>query len=106
MPPGGSAAEGRRGLLDDRGMPPGGSAAEGRRGLIDDRGVPPGGSTAEGRRGLIDRAGLLEGTQKPMAQERRWTVIERIPGRRIEVGDGRHGPDYDLRARRSHERPP
>jgi tetratricopeptide (TPR) repeat protein len=40
--------------VDDRGLPPGGSAAEGRRGLIDDRGLPPGGSAAEGRRGWID----------------------------------------------------
>jgi len=54
LPPGGSGAEGRRGLIDDRGLPPGGSGAEGRRGLIDDRGLPPGGSGAEGRRGLID----------------------------------------------------
>jgi hypothetical protein len=36
MPPGGSAAEWRRGSIDDRGMPPGGSAAEWRRGSIDD----------------------------------------------------------------------
>jgi uracil-DNA glycosylase family 4 len=43
-----------RPVIDDRGLPPGGSAAEGRRGLIDDRGLPPGGSAAEGRRGLID----------------------------------------------------
>jgi beta-galactosidase len=54
LPPGGSGAEGRRGLIDDRGLPPGGSGAEGRRGLGDDRGLPPGGSGAEGRRGLID----------------------------------------------------
>jgi hypothetical protein len=40
--------------VDDRGLPPGGSAAEGRRGSIDDRGLPPGGSDAEGRRGSID----------------------------------------------------
>ena len=43
-------------LIDDRGLPPGGSGAEGRRGLVDDRGLPPGGSGAEGRRGLIDGA--------------------------------------------------
>ena len=42
--------------IDDRGLPPGGSAPEGRRGLIDDRGLPPGGSAAEGRRGWIGAA--------------------------------------------------
>jgi Ca-activated chloride channel family protein len=47
--------------LDDRGVPPGGSVAEGRRGLIDDRGVPPGGSVAEGRRGLIGDRGVAPG---------------------------------------------
>ncbi len=41
-------------VLDDRGLSPGGSAAEGRRGVIDDRGLSPGGSAAEGRRGVID----------------------------------------------------
>jgi PAS domain S-box-containing protein len=61
LPPGGSAAEGRRGSIDDRGLPPGGSAAEGRRGSIDDRGLPPGGSAAEGRRGSIDDRGLPPG---------------------------------------------
>ena len=54
LPPGGSAAEGRRGVIDGPGLPPGGSAAEGRRGVIDDRGLPPGGRAAEGRRGVID----------------------------------------------------
>jgi L-amino acid N-acyltransferase YncA len=41
-------------VLDERRLPPGGSAAEGRRGVLDERGLPPGGSAAEGRRGLID----------------------------------------------------
>src|SRR3954471_24647224 len=75
LPPGGSDAEGRRGLIDDGGLPPGGSAAEGRRGLIDDRGLPPGGSAAEGRRGLIDDRGLPPGGS---AAEGRRGLIERL----------------------------
>jgi hypothetical protein len=45
-------------VIDDRGLAPGGSAAEGRRGVIDDRGLAPGGSAAEGRRGVIDKLDL------------------------------------------------
>jgi len=45
--------------VDDRGLAPGGSAAEGRRGLVDDLGLAPGGSAAEGRRGLIDKAEMI-----------------------------------------------
>ena len=48
-----------RAPIDGRGLPPGGSAAEGRRGAIDGRGLPPGGSAAEGRRGAIDELSTL-----------------------------------------------
>jgi alanyl-tRNA synthetase len=53
-------AEGRRGVIDERGLAPGGSAAEGRGGLDDERGLAPVGSAAEGRGGLglIDEAGF------------------------------------------------
>src|SRR4051812_7452069 len=98
-PPGPSGAGNGARPVDDRGLPPGGSAAEGRRGVIDarqphestvvlpsglgspsprrtmigvaanravdDRGLPPGGSAAEGRRGLIDGSVVLGGAGAP-----------------------------------------